>query len=220
MIQFKKITVHNFGSYAHAELDLQNKGFCLVSGQNNYAPDNALSNGVGKSLCFSAICYALTGETVSGIKSGLRNINIDENDCWVELEFNYNKDQYIITRMLAPKADMKIIKNDTDISGKGIRESEKKLVDILPEITKDLITSTIVIGQGMPNKFSSFNPSGRKELLEKLTKSDFMIEDLKSRIYGRQTELSTKIREYEDSLIANNTQLNISNNKLVALRKE
>lgn len=220
MIQFKKITVHNFGSYAHAALDLQNKGFCLVSGQNNYLPDNALSNGVGKSLCFSAICYALTGETVSGIKSGLRNINIDENDCWVELEFSYNKDSYVITRTLAPKTDMKIIKNDIDISGKGIRESEKKLSEVLPEITKDLITSTIIMGQGNVNRFSSFSPSGRKELLEKLTKSDFMIEDLKTRICARQTELSTKIREYEDSLIANNTQLNISNNKLAALRKE
>ena len=220
MIQFKKITVHNFGSYTHAALDLQNKGFCLVSGQNNYAPDNALSNGVGKSLCFSAICYALTGETVSGIKSGLRNINIDENDCWVELEFSYNKDSYVITRTLAPKTDMKIIKNDIDISGKGVRESEKKLAEVLPEITKDLITSTIIMGQGNVNRFSSFSPSGRKELLEKLTKSDFMIEDLKNRICGRQTELSTKIREYEDSLIANNTQLNISNNKLAALRKE
>jgi DNA repair exonuclease SbcCD ATPase subunit len=220
MIQFKNITVHNFGSYAHVTLDLQNKGFCLVSGQNNYVPDNALSNGVGKSLCFSAICYALTGETVGGIKSGLRNINIDENDCWVELEFSYNKDTYVITRTLAPKTDMKIIKNDIDISGKGVRESEKKLAEVLPEITKDLITSTIIMGQGNANRFSSFSPSGRKELLEKLTKSDFMIEDLKSRIANRQTELSTKIREYEDSLIANNTQLNISNNKLAALRKE
>lgn len=220
MIQFRKITVHNFGSYAHTSLDLQNKGFCLVSGQNNYVPDNALSNGVGKSLCFSAICYALTGETISGIKSGLRNINIDENDCWVELEFSYNKDTYVITRTLTPKTDMKIIKNDVDISGKGVRESEKKLAEVLPEITKDLITSTIIMGQGNVNRFSSFSPSGRKELLEKLTKSDFMIEDLKNRISARQTELSTKVREYEDSLIANNTQLNISNNKLAGLIKE
>ncbi len=220
MIQFKKITVHNFGSYAHAELDLQNKGFCLVSGQNNCTKDGALSNGSGKTQIFSAICYALTGETVSGIKSGLKNINVEETDCWVELEFNYNKDQYIITRMLAPKTDMRIIKNDIDISGKGIRESERKLAEVLPEITKDLITSTIIMGQGNVNRFSSFSPSGRKELLEKLTKSDFMIEDLKSRICNRQTELSTKIREYEDSLIANNTQLNISNNKLAGLRRE
>lgn len=220
MIQFKKITVHNFGSYAHTELDLQNKGFCLVSGQNNCAKDGALSNGSGKSQIFSAICYAITGETISGIKSGLKNINIEETDCWVELEFYYNKDQYIITRILTPRTDMKIIKNGIDLSGKGIRESEKKLAEVLPEVTKDLITSTIIMGQGNITRFSSFSPSGRKELLEKLTKSDFMIEDLKSRICNRQTELSIKIREYEDSLIANNTQLSISNNKLIGLKKE
>ena len=73
MIQFKKVTLHNFGSYGHVELDLQNKGFCLVSGQNNYAKDNALSNGSGKSFLWSAICYALTGETISGIKNNLKN---------------------------------------------------------------------------------------------------------------------------------------------------
>ena len=74
MIQFKKVLLHNFGSYGHVELDLQNRGFCLVSGKNNYIKDNALSNGSGKSFLWNAICYALTGETISGIKTNLKNI--------------------------------------------------------------------------------------------------------------------------------------------------
>ena len=208
MIQFKKVVVHNFGSYGHAELELQNRGFCLVSGQNNFAKDNALSNGSGKSFLWSAICYALTGETINGIRTNLKNINIDEQECFVQLEFLYNKDLFSIVRYITPKSDLKIFKNDVDLSGKGIRESEKKLQELIPELNKDLIASTIIIGQGMPNKFSSFSPSGRKELLEKLTKSDFMIEDLKERIHQRLTELSTKVREFEDSLIANRAQLN------------
>lgn len=208
MIQFKKVIVHNFGSYGHAELELQNRGFCLVSGQNNFPKDNALSNGSGKSFLWSAICYALTGETINGIRTNLKNINIDEQECFVQLEFLYNKDLFSIVRHITPKSDLKIFKNDVDLSGKGIRESEKKLQELIPELNKDLIASTIIIGQGMPNKFSSFSPSGRKELLEKLTKSDFMIEDLKERIHQRLTELSTKVREFEDSLIANRTQLN------------
>ena len=208
MIQFKKVILHNFGSYGHVELDLQNRGFCLVSGQNNYTKDNALSNGAGKSFLWSAICYALTGETISGIKNNLKNINVEEPDCYVQLEFLYQKDLYNICRIVAPKSDLKITRNDIDLSGKGIRESEKKLQDLLPELSKDLIASCIIIGQGMPNKFSSFSPSGRKDLLEKLTKSDFMIEDIKARIAARQQELSTKIRDFEDSLLANRTQLN------------
>lgn len=208
MIQFKKVILHNFGSYGHAELELQNQGFCLVSGQNNYPKDNAMSNGAGKSFLWSAICFALTGETINGIKSNLKNINIDEPECYVQLDFSYGKDLFSLHRIIAPKSDLKIFKNDIELSGKGIRESEKKLQDLLPELNKDLIASTIIIGQGMPNKFSSFSPSGRKDLLEKLTKSDFMIEDLKSRISGRYQELTIKIREYEDSLLANRTQLN------------
>jgi DNA repair exonuclease SbcCD ATPase subunit len=208
MIQFKKVIVHNFGSYGHAELELQNRGFCLVSGQNNFIKDNALSNGSGKSFIWSAICYALTGETINGIKTNLKNINTEESDCYVQLDFLYNKDLFSLIRTASPKTDLKILKNDVDLSGKGIRESEKKLQEILPELTKDLIASTIIIGQGMPNKFSSFSPSGRKELLEKLTKSDFMIEDLKERIHNRLTELSTKVREFEDSLLVNRSQLN------------
>ena len=208
MIQFKKITIHNFGSYGHVELDLQNRGFCLVSGQNNFSKDNALSNGSGKSFLWSAICYALTGETINGIKTNLKNIHTDEADCYVQLDFLYNKDLFSLNRIIAPKSDLKIYKNDIDLSGKGIRESEKKLQELLPDLTKDLIASTIIIGQGMPNKFSSFSPSGRKDLLERLTKSDFMIEDLKNRILARQQELSSKIREFEDSLLTNRTQLN------------
>lgn len=210
MLQFNKITLHNFGSYSHSEVDLSSKGFCLVSGKNNYKKDNALSNGSGKSFLWSGICFALTGETIGGLKSNLKNINIDENVCYVSLDFNVDKDHYFITRHIAPKSDLKIIKNDVDVSGKGIRESEKKLGEFLPDLTKDLIASTIIIGQGMPNKFSSFSPSGRKELLEKLTKSDFMIEDIKTRVTTRQQELQKKIREYEDSLIANETQLRMN----------
>ena len=208
MIQFKKIIVHNFGSYGHVELELQNKGFCLVSGQNNYVKDNALSNGSGKSFLWSAICYALTGETINGIKTNLKNINVEDSECYVQLDFLYNKDLFSLIRNVTPKSDLKIIKNDVDLSGKGIRESEKKLQEVIPELTKELIASTIIIGQGMPNKFSSFSPSGRKDLLEKLTKSDFMIEDLKTRIHERLQELTIKVREFEDSLIVNKTQLN------------
>lgn len=208
MIQFKKVIIHNFGSYGHVELELQNRGFCLVSGQNNYAKDNALSNGSGKSFLWSAICYALTGETINGIKSNLKNINIEDHDGWVQLDFLYGKDFFSLVRYFSPKSDLKIFKNDIDVSGKGIRESERKLQEMLPDITKDLIASSIILGQGMPNKFSSFSPSGRKDLLERLTKSDFMIEDLKSRILTRQQELTAKIREFEDSLLANRIQLN------------
>ena len=58
----------------------------------------------------------------------------------------------------------------------------------------------------MPNKFSSFSPSGRKELLEKLTKSDFMIEDIKQRVGARSSEVNKQLRDCEDGLLIHTTQ--------------
>lgn len=207
MLNFKKVILHNFGSYGHAEVDLENKGICLVSGRNNYKKDNALSNGSGKSFLWSGICYALTGETISGLKSNLKNINAEDDAAsYVTVEFLSDADSYIITRHIAPKSDLKISKNDIDISGKGLRESEKKLGEVLPDLTKDLIASTIIIGQGMPSKFSSFSPSGRKDLLEKLTKSDFMVEDIRQRVTTRLTDLQRQVRDCEDNLLIHRTQ--------------
>ena len=220
MLEFKKIILHNFGSYSHAEVDLANKGFCLVTGRNNYAKDNAYSNGSGKSLIWSAVCFAITGETINGIRSGLKNINVEEDLGYVSLDAEFDGDTYLLTRYIAPKTDLKIIKNGVDVSGKGIRESEKKLGELIPTINKDLIASTIIIGQGMPNKFSAFSPSGRKDILEKLTNSDYMIEDIKDKLSQRQNTLNSELRKFEDSLLVNNTQLKTIESDLTKVTNE
>jgi DNA repair exonuclease SbcCD ATPase subunit len=221
MLNFERLILHNFGSYGHAELDLRNRGFCLVSGKNLYEKDNAVSNGSGKSFLWNAICFVFTGETLTGLHSNLKNINVlDDNNCYVELFFTESADSYHLTRIANPRSDLKVIKNDVDVSGKGVRESERKLSELLPDLTKNLITSTIIIGQGMPNKFSSFSPSGRKELLEKLTRADFMIEDIKQRVSERLTKLGSDIRVSEDSLLMNRSQLSVIESELKAKTAE
>lgn len=213
-IKFLKLTMHNFLSYGHAEIDLTDKGYCLVSGINNCPKDNALSNGSGKSTWTSAINWALTGETIQGVKKNIQNIYIDENSCYVTLEFNVDRDHYVITRYKAPKVDLKIIINGEDKSGKTLTDSENILAEYLPDITTNLIASVIILGQGLPCKFSDNTPSGRKEVLEKLTKSDFMIQDLKDRLNNRTDILIKLNRKYEDSLLANNSQISLLNTQL------
>lgn len=98
-IIFKRLTLHNFGSYSHAEIDLSEKGFCLVTGINNYSQDNAISNGSGKSLLWDAIIYALTGVTGRGVSTGLKNIHCtDTDEMYVELEFILNQDNFVVRR--------------------------------------------------------------------------------------------------------------------------
>lgn len=216
LLHFNKVILHNFGSYGHADIDLQNKGFCLVSGENHCKADNAKSNGSGKSFIWSAICFAITGQTIQGLKSNLKNIHAIDDTAYVELDFNADGDNYIVKRILAPKSDLKIEKNNTDVSGKGIRESEAKLAEYLPDLTQDLISSIIILGQGMPNKFSSFKPSGRKELLEKLTKSDFMIEDIKARLEMRHSNLNQQLNDCSLKISAQQAQIDLLNKTLAA----
>ena len=84
----------------------------------------------------------------------------------------------------------------------------------MPDITSQLIGSVIILGQGLPFKFSSNTPSGRKEMLEKLSKSDFMIQDIKLRIDKRLTELNNKIRENEDSTLKLETEKIFNKSKI------
>jgi hypothetical protein len=44
------------------------------------------------------------------------------------------------------KSTLKIYKDNQDISGKGLRDTEKILQDELPEITESLLTSVIIFG--------------------------------------------------------------------------
>jgi len=206
-ITFNKLTIHHFLSMGDCEIDLNNRGYCLVSGINNNPKDAAKSNGSGKSTIWSALSYVLTGKTVQGTTSDLPN-NFYGDGCWVSLSFNVDGHDYIVTRSKEDKnlgTNLKIVMDGVDKSGKGIQESQKALSDLLPDLNEELIGSIIILGQGMPDKFTKNTPAKRKEILEHLSKSDFMIEDLKNRVTNRINALSAMVREVEDTTLKNST---------------
>lgn len=213
-LTFKKIIIHGFLSYGHSEILLDEMGYCLVKGINKCPTDNALSNGAGKSSWINALCWALTGVTVQGNKSNLKNIFLEENSCYVTVFFNADGKEYEITRINNPKSDLKIIIDGEDKSGKGIEESKKILSSYLPDLTKDLIATTTILGQGLPDRFTNNTPAGRKEVLEKLSKSDFMIEDIKNRLTERSIQLAGELRQEEDTILAEQSKRPILENQL------
>lgn len=216
---FHKIIIENFLSIGYAEINLQDRGFTLVNGVNNNPMDSALSNGSGKSTIFEAISWALTGETVRGIKDVVNMFT--DGGTMVELHFTANKDEYVIQRYKEHKkfkTDMKITINGEDKSGKGIRDSQKLLESYLPDLTPSLLGSVIILGQGLPQRFTNNSPSGRKEVLEKLSKSDFMIEDLKNRLADRKSKLSDELRTKEDEILVHRTKISTLNNQIETAR--
>ena len=115
---------------------MDRQGFILVKGINQNSVDSASSNGSGKSALFDGIFWILTGETIRGSKD-VANIYAK---CGVhgKLIFSVDNDNYQIIRSkddFVYKTNLKIIKNDIDISGKGIRDSEKILATELPDVT-------------------------------------------------------------------------------------
>lgn len=218
LIKFENLKLHNFLSFGDAELFLNDSGYTLVTGTNRCPADNANSNGSGKSSIWEAISWALTGETIRGSKDV---VNIHEEDgTFVEIRFSVDATEYIILRSKNHKkykTDLKIYINGEDRSGKGIRDSEKLLQQYLPDLTSSLIGSVIILGQGLPQRFSNNTPSGRKEVLEKLSKSDFMIADLKTKIAARKSQLDKELRVSEDNILSATVKAASIENNIQAL---
>ena len=208
LIKFKKIILNNFLSFGYSELDLTDGGYTLVSGINNNKDDLAKSNGSGKSSIWEAISWSLTGKTIRECKD---IVNIYANDgAYVELEFSIDSDEYKVLRSKDHskyKTNLKIFINGEDKSGKGIKDSEKLLVEYIPDLTSTLLGSVIILGQGLPQRFSNNTPAGRKDVLETLSKSDFMINDIKDKLTNRKTALSIELRAHEDNLLVSNSKL-------------
>ena len=207
-LTFKKVALHHFMSFGDAEVDLRGRGFCLVVGRNGDARDAAKSNGSGKSAVFNAVSYALTGATLQGLRSNLANMTFGDG-CWVRLEFDADGHEYEIVRSKDdPKlgTNLRLKVDGVDKSGKGLRESQAVLEGLLPDLTPELLGSVVMLGQGMPMRLTADTPSGRKETLEHLSKSDFMIQDLKDRIAKRSSELDALKRKLDDAALVNSTK--------------
>lgn len=225
-VKFNKVIIEGFQSIGHIELDLCDRGFTIVSGVNNCKDDNAQNNGSGKTSMLNSIVFAICGETIQGVSKNLVNINTNTG-LMVDLFFQADGVNYEILRTKEHHkygTSLKLFENGTDVSGKGIRDTEKMISERLPDLTSELLGSVIIIGQGMPQKFTGNTPSGRKEVLEKLSKSDFMIEDIKSRLSTRKNILTfeihgfdMKINELQGKLSVYNKNLEMYNQQLNGL---
>lgn len=220
-IKFKYIDIVNFMSIGHARLDLSNQGFASIIGVNHNLEDNAKNNGSGKSALFEAIIYVLTGDTIRGTKDVVNKKAA--GGCKITIEFDIDNISYKIIRTKEDSelgTNLKLFIDGKDVSGKGIRDTQKKLEEHLPELNASLIGSVIILGQGLPQRFTNNTPAGRKEVLEKLSKSDFMIEDIKERLSKRKLVLSTNLREKEDSILALTTTKTLEEQQLEILKKD
>lgn len=220
-LKFLSVELFNFMSFENISVNLAENGFVKVCGNNNNTEDSATSNGSGKSAIWEAINWCLTGETLRGSKDVVRHGC--EDGCFVTLKFQVDGNDYEVLRAKnhrTYKTNLFIKKNGEDVSGKGIRDTEKLLAQYLPDLDANLINSTIILGQGLPMRFTNNTPAGRKDLLEVLSKSDFMITDLKYRVAERKNKLNIELGGLTNDIVRCNTELAIYQKTLSGLEEE
>ena len=184
-IRFNKIEIEKFRSIERASIELSNRGTVIVKGINEYE-DKATSNGSGKSSIFEAIIYALFEETSSGEKDVSNRVL---NDGFIiNLYFSVDTDDYIITRCLkGNKTNVIFYKNNVDISARNKTDTNKLIISTLG-ITKDIFLDSVFLSQNANTNLASLSPTARKERLEILTNTEYMITQFKERLKTEQAK--------------------------------
>ena len=195
-IVFDKININNFLSIENAEITLSEQGLVLVNGKNNES-NIPQSNGAGKSTIFDAIFYTLTGTTLRGTTEVVNEKKSDIG-CSCELDFHSLNDVYKIIRYKNHKkfgSSCYFYVNDELLSDQ-IKKSQELIVTTIPSVaTPEVLGSIILLGQGLPYRFSSFTPSKRKDLLETMSGSTSEIANVVLNLTKELSEHKSKIDE-------------------------
>ena len=201
-IIFKEVKIADFLSIGDATVKLDYSGVTLITGVNN---NDALSvsNGAGKSSIIEAILWCLTGVTSRGV-SDVSN-NATEHAAAVTLVFSIDEFVYEVTRKADPSA-LILRRNGEDISGNTYTKSKKILSEVLGVANYELISSIVILSQGLQGRLSSLKPAERKTRLEYFSnlqnlmdsvtdKVGDVLKDITVSFTSKQNELNQVLRD-------------------------
>lgn len=196
-ITFDNIFISGFLSIGEASVDLHEKGFVLVTGKNKET-STVQSNGSGKSTIFDSIFWTLSGETIRGA-SDVVNEKMTKEGCTCVLKFHDESHEYIIRRSKSHKefGNSCHFYIDDELVSDQIKKSQEMISSTIPSVSSpEILGSIILLGQGLPYKFSSFSPMRRKDILETMSGSSSQIDLVKYKLDVEEQECNSRIRDY------------------------
>lgn len=195
-VEFNSVEIHGFLSIGDAKVKLTNQGIVKVTGINN-SPGEEQSNGSGKSSIMEAVYFVFTGKTIRN-NTDIVNIYHDSGYAEVKIDLLADDDHYVITRTKSHPDygnNLFIIKNDKDISGDKLKKTEEILSTELPQVKGDVLTSVVILAQGLPNKFSGLTPLKRKERLEELAETSQFINSFRANVKSLTNDYTLKLTD-------------------------
>lgn len=145
-MRFRKLSFRNFKSFlGDGSIDFdRNPGLYFVTGDNQHDPRLG-ANGAGKSTLFDALCWALYGKSLRGLRAGkLRSWNAPPNSSYfTTLELDLHGKAYEIRREWNPSRQNAIIVRS---EGFDRNVSQEELEDLLG-LSYDAFCCSIVVGQ-------------------------------------------------------------------------
>ena len=167
-----KLTLENFVSHIHSELDFSKFDAALLIGVHSGNP--YISNGVGKTTIFSAMRWCISGKSRFSTKDKV--VKRGKSFCRVSLEFEMDGNKYKIVRRLNKKTgiiDVKFYKKigrkweDGGLTCDTARLTNRKIVEII-KMSDDTFTNSVYFKQNDVSGFASAPTAKRKEILKEI----------------------------------------------------
>ena len=173
-IDFKRIEIRNFMSFAEESLDIAScRGMNLVQGKNNDIP--GAKNGCGKSNIWAAVLYVLFGQLQTKIKNeNLVNKYVKDKDMDLVLTFSVDGEDYKIRRGLAKgkSSYLQLLRvedgKDIDITKSTIPETQDFIEKELIHCDVTIFLRTMLLTADQTYNFYMLKKAEKKEFVEKL----------------------------------------------------
>lgn len=151
-LRISGITLSGFGSFAReqeAEFPVD-AGLYFLAGENRKSQDLG-ANGVGKSTFWNALCWALYGKTLDGVKGPSVKNWEGKSACFVEVPFEIDGAEHLLRRTQSP--------NSLTLDGENV---EQKAVDDILGCSFSAFTHCVVMGQ-FSTYFIDLKPAAQLE---------------------------------------------------------
>lgn len=204
MITFQHLTIDNFLSFEHVDLDLAGHGLVVIVGENQ---DHGGSNGAGKTALCEAIHWGLYGTTLRRA-SVAEVVRIGQNHCSVTVSFTIDGHAYTVTRTRNTKTTLEVAIGGILQPRATIALTQAIIDDVLPP---RVFRNTVLFGPGLP-RFMRVTDAERKALVLEMLDVDFSAahQRAKERRVAAAAELADQqaaIRSTEQALARTQSQL-------------